>query len=133
MTLLYYILGSLTTCFIASLIYRYKIKKLTMPEKPKDESPKYLRRGIYRPIIFDNEDEYKPVQLNVICEIGEVERTDNKSKIEVIDYVIKTHGTNKSQRIVDLSEGWVESRDVEWFKLKNTKRNNAIDNLLEEE
>lgn len=88
-----------------------------IPTKRKDKKP-YLRRGIY------NRD-YTATKMgnsetiSVQFEIGEVESTGTKSKIEIISYKVNKTGYNSMSdktMLYDLvNNSWVEQKDIEWI------------------
>ena len=134
MMLVYYILGSLTAIIISSFIYRYKIKQLEYKINGKlpGAKSKYLRKGIYHPRVYDYKDPQNPIKINVEAEVGELERSDTQSKIEVIDYKVISPGHNKQQKIIDITEGWHDSTKIKWLKNESKNRTDKIDNLLED-
>jgi hypothetical protein len=95
---------------------------------------KYLRRGIYDHT-FEATDSSGKTKISAQFEVGELERTGNKSKIEVItvnpnqtEYSTESY---KRQMINLINHTWITSSDFEWIEDDvSEKRNQKIDQLL---
>lgn len=138
MFVLGFTLGALSTVTVALIIILVK-KYKSESEPRKNRKEKYIRRGLFSggfTRTYGN-DETLTEEYTVTAEIGEVERTKTKSKIEVIELrvSITSDETNK-QQIIDIIEGWKDSNDseIEWFeKHPGDERAEKIDELLNED
>ena len=121
---------------VIAFVLGYSLSKfLKTSEKNEDsKDSKYLRRGIVireytATINLEKED------LKCQFEVGEIERTDTKSKIVVINAVpdksrySTEEWISKFKNLVD--NIWVDSNEIEWiYENKQEKRNKKIDELL---
>lgn len=111
----------------------------TKPVK-EPESPKaYIRRGIW-------ENEYSCQTTNqtygeiskesftVQFELGELESTGTKSKVEVIRMSCKRSQFNTESTFTKIksmvNETWMFSSEIEWIDDRSKERNSKIDNIL---
>lgn len=97
----------------------------------------YLRRGIWeneyyvvlKELAIDNEEEFI-----VQFELGEVESTGVKSKVEVISMSVRKSQFNTEttfNKIKDMVNGtWMLSSEIEWIDDKAKERNSRIDDIL---
>lgn len=84
-----------------------------------DKKSPYLRRGILIRQYSVSSHGVKTDEFECQLEVGELERTDKKSKIEIINYI--PSGTKHSsesdekkvRKLVDKS--WIESSEIEWI------------------
>lgn len=96
---------------------------------------KYLRRGIlYREYSVSNGG-VRVSEFSCQLEVGEIERTDKKSKIEIINYI--PSGTQHSsesdekkvRKLVDKS--WIDSSEIEWITNSlSDQRNQKLNQIL---
>jgi hypothetical protein len=97
----------------------------------------YLRRGIWeneyyvvpKELAIDNEEEFI-----VQFELGEVESTGVKSKVEVISMSVRKSQFNTEttfNKIKGMVNGtWMLSSEIEWIDDKAKERNSRIDDIL---
>jgi hypothetical protein len=95
----------------------------------KSVSEKYIRRGIMtNPYSSDG------VSFDVQFELGELEATSIKSKVNVISAVASKSQFNDDSTKKKLSEmvdnTWIESDRIEWIENIAQKRNDKIDQIL---
>ena len=117
------IMGFFLGCGITSIILKHK-----------DEKPIFLRKGIYDHS-FEISNLSGKYQVPVQFEVGELERTGSRSKIEVISVFpsqSKFSTDEDKERMKDLiNHTWIQSNSVEWVADDVTeKRNQKIDQLL---
>ena len=101
----------------------------------KDTKSKYLRRGIYdhqfeATDLLDNK-----TKIDVQFEVGELEKTSTKSKIEVISVTPNmseySTDTYKSRLKSLINHTWISSSDFDWIEDDLAqKRNSKIDEIL---
>jgi len=123
-----YILALISGFFIGLGVTLY-FKKFISTQKPK-----YLRRGIYNHT-FEVTDFGHKIDIHVQFEVGEIERTVNNSKIEVINIVPNTtvYSTESYKRkmIGLVNHTWVDSSSFDWIEDDmSEKRNKKIDQIL---
>lgn len=107
----------------------------TLYFKKTSQKTKYLRRGIYDHSFEATDIIGNKTKVGVQFEIGELERTGNKSKIEVITVTPgQTEYSTESykKKMIDLiNHTWIDSASFEWIEDDVTeKRNQKIDQLL---
>ena len=107
----------------------------TLHFKKTSQKTKYLRRGIYDHTFEATDVVGNKTKVDAQFEIGELERTGNKSKIEVIRLTPnQTEYSTESykKKMIDLiNHTWIESASFEWIEDDMTeKRNQKIDQLL---
>lgn len=84
-----------------------------------DKKSSYLRRGILIRQYSVSSYGLKTDEFECQLEVCELERTDKKSKIEIIDYIPSgtKHSSesdeSKVRKLVDRS--WIESSEIEWI------------------
>ena len=111
------------------------LKTLKKSEENEDSNDsKYLRRGI---VIreYTATSNFEKEDIECQFEVGEIERTDTKSKIVVINAVpnkskyCTEDWISKFKNLVD--NIWIDSNEIEWiYENKKEKRNKKIDELL---
>jgi hypothetical protein len=124
-----------TTIIIAILcfIFGFFIGKIT--ENSKKVEPQYLRRGISDKVYTLYRDGIKREDVHVQIEVGEIERTNTKSKIVSLNLIFDDSSHNSygnKEKIKSLMDNsWVESNSIEWIEDNlNDKRNQKIDQIL---
>lgn len=89
----------------------------------------YIRRGLYKSKFIKSSD---GSNVEATFEIGELESTDDLSKIVVLN--VKTDTTCNSEMILNLKnmvdDSWIESKNIKWITTKAAIRNDKIDELL---
>lgn len=127
MLILYFILSFSLGLFIGQIVPQIipKIKS-----KKNNVSEKYLRRGILQHGFKSGSR-----SISTQFEIGEIERTGTKSKIEVIHTVCdigefnSEYYKNQQKGLINLT--WIESSKVEWIEDDiSEKRNQKINDIL---
>jgi len=124
---LYYILGIITGIFLL------KIYQLIKINKQKTKRPKYLRRGIYTNSYSINSG---AKNVDAQFEVGELEKTQNRSKVEVINLStssaeFNSEGASKNQMISMVNNSWIDSNLIEWIedpiqKIREEKLNEIL-------
>ena len=102
----------------------------------RHKKEKYLRRGLLdKQYTMSNSYTNKSENFEVSFEVGELERTDKKSKIYVIDCHVSASQysdedtISKIKKLVDNT--WVNSSDVEWISPHTADvRNDKLDKIL---
>jgi len=103
--------------------------------KSSEKKSKYIRRGImirqYQVSTMGTPNGTFEVQF----EVGELERTDKKSKVETINCIPSgtqhsdTNTIEKVKKLVDKS--WIDSSDIEWITESiSDKREEKLEKLL---
>jgi hypothetical protein len=94
---------------------------------------KYLRRGIYT-------NSYSVYKLGLVTgivevqfEIGELEKTSDKSKVHVINVSASKTDSNKESLKSIIHNSWIESTKIEWIedsieKIREEKLNKILNN-----
>lgn len=102
---------------------------------PTNKKSPYLRRGILMRAYSVTSLGVKTDEFECQLEIGELERTDKKSKIKIINYIPSgtKHGNEsdekKVRKLVDNS--WIESTEVEWITTSlSDQRNEKLSKIL---
>jgi hypothetical protein len=103
-------------------------------EKLRPIKPKYIRRGILTNGYSISNQGVKLYEVDVQFEIGELESTDNLSKVEVISCVVSQSKSNTPKDRKDFSDminnSWIDNKDIKWITTLASKRNDKIDNIL---
>jgi len=102
-------------------------------EDTKTKEPKYTRRGIWtNDYSIGSGDKRK--SLEVQFELGELESTSTKSKVQVISMsVSKSEFNNESTKKTlsgMINYTWLSSSDIEWIDDTSKNRNDKIDQIL---
>ena len=107
--------------------------KTKEPTKSKTKEPNYNRRGIWTNGYSGGSGENKK-KFEVQFELGEVECTSTKSKVEVISMVSSCSEYNDDLTRKKISEmvnnTWMLSTDIEWIDETSKMRNDKIDQIL---
>lgn len=107
--------------------------KTKEPTKSKTKEPNYNRRGIWTNGYSGGSGENKK-KFEVQFELGEVECTSTKSKVEVISMVSSRSEYNDDLTRKKISEmvnnTWMVSTDIEWIDETSKMRNDKIDQIL---
>lgn len=94
---------------------------------------KYQRRGIYNLVLSVTRNDFSG-KVEVQYEIGELESTSTKSKIEVINASTNQTRFNRPEErkaFADLiTNSWIKSSNVEWIDSKASERNKKIEQVL---
>lgn len=120
-----FIIGTLFGLLVAFLYRRFKRRKA---------KKKYLKRGLCTSEFQRTNGYGQKTDYDVHAEIGLLERTKTKIKIEVIDLrtSISSNEASKKQ-IIDIIEGWrdVNDSEIEWFEPHpGDVRGEKIDGIL---
>lgn len=98
-----------------------------------NSKPKFQRRGIYDLSYVVNRYNYNG-KVNIQYEIGEIESTDTKSKVEVISLVSdqQRFNTPEERKIFKdaINHSWVKSVNIEWIDSKASIRNKKINQVI---
>jgi hypothetical protein len=107
--------------------------KDTKTKEPKKSNKEYTRRGIWSNGYSGGSGENKK-KFEVQFELGEVESTSTKSKVEVISMVSSRSEYNDDLTRKKISEmvnnTWMLSTDIEWIDDTSKMRNDKIDQIL---
>lgn len=99
----------------------------------KERVKEYTRRGIWSNGYSMGNGENKR-SFDVQFELGELESTSTKSKVEVISMVASRSECNDNQTKQKLAEmvnyTWMLSSDIEWIDDTTKMRNDKIDQIL---
>ena len=133
MTIFYlypFILGIITGIFFL------KIYQSVKTNKSKTKGSKYLRRGLYTNSYTISQNGSKTGEVTVQFEVGELEKTSTKSKIEVINLSTSSAAYNKEGDDRDKMKSmvnnlWIDSKEVEWIedpvqKMREEKLNEIL-------
>jgi hypothetical protein len=107
----------------------------TKPMK-EPESPKvYIRRGIWEnEYSVRSQDLEGKEDFTVQFELGELESTGSKSKVEIISMSAKKsrfNNENTYNNIKGMVNGtWMLSSEIDWIDDRSKERNSKIDNIL---
>lgn len=131
-----FIVGFILGAFIIyaiQLIIKSKSKKVDEPK------PRYTRRGIYSSSYSVTPTTHgittgKTETVEVQFEVGELESTDKKSKIEIISCVANKSRYNTDGDKIDFIKlenyKWVDSDRIDWINTLASERNDKIDKIL---
>jgi len=107
--------------------------KDTKKKEPKKSTKEYTRRGIWTNGYSGGSGESKK-KFEVQFELGEVECTSTKSKVEVISMVSSRSEYNDDitrKKITEMvNNTWMLSTDIEWIDETAKVRNDKIDQIL---
>ena len=119
--------------FIIGFLVGNSKEKETETKESKKEEPNYIRRGIWSNGYSGGSGENKK-KFEVQFELGELESTSTKSKVEVISMVASRSECNDNQTKQKLAEmvnyTWMLSSDIEWIDDTSKNRNDKIDQIL---
>jgi hypothetical protein len=126
-----FLIGGLIFGIIGFLIGNQKEEE--KERETKKEEPNYIRRGIWTNEYIGGSGENKK-DFEVQFELGEVECTSTKSKVEVISMVSSRSEYNDDLTRKKISEmvnnTWMLSTDIEWIDETSKMRNDKIDQIL---
>ena len=127
-----FLVGGLIFGVLGFLVGNSKEKETETKESKKEET-KYIRRGIWTNGYSGGSGENKK-KFEVQFELGEVECTSTKSKVEVISMVSSRSEYNDDLTRKKISEmvnnTWMVSTDIEWIDETSKMRNDKIDQIL---
>lgn len=132
---IFYIISFILGAATASLVFLAN-RNNTKIDKP--DKPKYIRRGIYvnSYSVTSNIDGIKmsPETVEIQFEVGELESTDKKSKIEIISCLANKSRYNTASEKKDFIEmenhKWIDSNKIDWINTVASDRNDKIDKIL---
>jgi len=129
-----FLVGGLVFGGLGFLIGNSKEQKETETETKKSkEEPKYTRRGIWSNGYSGGSGENKK-SFEVQFELGELESTSTKSKVEVISMVSSRseyNDTTTKKKLAEMVDNtWMLSTDIEWIDETSKMRNDKIDQIL---
>lgn len=134
-TLILGILVGICIGVIGSIFYTMSNTN-TKPKKEESGSPKvYIRRGIWEnEYSVRNQDLEGKEDFTVQFELGELESTGSKSKVEIISMSAKKsrfNNENTYNNIKGMVNGtWMLSSEIDWIDDRSKERNSKIDNIL---
>lgn len=105
----------------------------------KEKKVEYERRGIYvRNFTISREKEGVDVNIgtvNATYELGEVDSTDDMSKVKVLSIIsdrseYNTNPGELSKLTTMIDNTWISSKDIKWINSTTKKRNDKIDQIL---
>jgi hypothetical protein len=120
------IIGFFLGC-VSTIYFKY--------QKAKSSNPKYIRRGIYDHKLELSSAVDKNKIIYVQFEVGELESTKNRSKIEVLSVSPGESQYNTlewKKKMKDLiSNTWIDSPKIDWIeKSLSEERNKKIEEIL---
>lgn len=100
-----------------------------------DNSVVYSRRGLYYQEYNLSKGGVPDGTLSVTFEVGEIDYSETKSKIEVLSIKTNRSEYNKSsddlERVTKMADqSWVDSKEIEWIQSASKSRNDKIDKIL---
>lgn len=114
--------------FSIPFIYSYFKDKINSKKEPK-----FLRRGIFTSICTLTRNLEKS-DITIQYELGEVERTKDKSKVNVINFTVinSTEAKDMDNKIKALIENsWILSTEIEWIEDDiTTQRDKKLQEIL---
>lgn len=119
----------ITLVFLFGFISHFFVMSL----KSKKKDPiKYLRRGIYSHTFTVGGSNN---QVNVLYEIGEIESTSKKSKIDVLSLKTDRSEYNSDENMLDklknmIHGSWINTSEVEWIDSTARERDEKIEKIL---
>ncbi len=117
---------------IGGLLFGFLGFKLGTKEEEKVE--KYIRRGIWTNSYTVSNGGISKKSFDVQFELGEIESTKDRSKVEVISMVSSSSEyndviTHKKLSIM-VNNTWMLSSDIDWIDDKSKIRNDKINKIL---
>jgi len=111
--------------FLELLILKYK--------KKKTPTPPLLRRGIVTRGYTSESGAGEKENFSVQFEVGEIERTKDKSKIHIINMI--PSGSSFESNLTGVykifNKSWVDTKDIEWIeKSARAKRKEILKDVL---
>lgn len=130
MTTIFFFVGFMTGIFFLKIYQSVKINKT------KTKEPKYLRRGLYTNSYSISQNGYKTGEVTVQFEVGELEKTSAKSKVEVINLstssaVYNKEGDDRNRMKSMVNNLWIDSTEIEWVEdALQQKREEKLNEIL---
>lgn len=130
MTTIFFFVGFITGIFFLKIYQSVKINKT------KTKRPKYLRRGLYTNSYSISQNGYKTGEVTVQFEVGELEKTSTKSKVEVINLstssaVYNKEGDDRNKMKSMVNNLWIDSSEIEWVEDHlQQKRDEKLNEIL---
>jgi hypothetical protein len=127
-----FICGLFTGFIIRSIFFSSKNSGRKSGEMEKS----YLRKGLYTQKYQITQLGVKVSEIDVNFEVGEIEKTKNKSKVKVLDMVSSSAEYNNASSQRDklksmIENSWIESNEVEWIEDDlSEKREEKINKIL---
>jgi hypothetical protein len=134
MTTIFFFIGFITGIFFLKIYH--SINKSNKTNKVKKEQSKYLRRGLYSNSYSITTAGVQTGTVDVQFEVGELERTSLKSKIEVINLSTSSAAYNREGQDRDriksmINNSWVSSNEIEWIEDDlSQKRDEKLNEIL---
>ena len=130
---MYFVLGMLVGFIFGILVTLLVTKEKDKAEKEEEKKSVYIRRGIWT-------NEYSSgvgtdrKKFEVQYELGELESTATKSKVEIISSAASKSAFNDDSTKITLhkmvNHTWILSSEIEWIEDTAKTRNDKIDQLL---
>jgi hypothetical protein len=127
--------------FICGFFTGFIIRPLFFSSKRSDKKSAnmektYLRKGLYTQKYQVTQLGVKVREIEVDFEVAEIERTQTKSKVKVLDMVSTSADYNSASSQRDklksmVENSWVNSSEIEWIEEDlSEKRNEKINKIL---
>lgn len=127
--------------FICGFFTGFIIRPLFFSSKRSDKKSAnmektYLRKGLYTQKYQVTQLGVKVREIEVDFEVAEIERTQTKSKVKVLDMVSTSADYNSASSQRDklksmVQNSWVNSSEIEWIEEDlSEKRNEKINKIL---
>ena len=127
--------------FICGFFTGFIIRPLFFSSKRSDKKSAnmektYLRKGLYTQKYQVTQLGVKVREIEVDFEVAEIERTQTKSKVKVLDMVSTSADYNSASGQRDklksmVENSWVNSSEIEWIEEDlSEKRNEKINKIL---
>ena len=127
--------------FICGFFTGFIIRPLFFSSKRSDKKSAnmektYLRKGLYTQKYQVTQLGVKVREIEVDFEVAEIERTQTKSKVKVLDMVSTSADYNSASSQRDklksmVENSWVDSNEIEWIEEDlSEKRNEKINKIL---
>jgi hypothetical protein len=132
MEFVFFICGFFTGFIIRSIFFSSKNSGRKSGEMEKS----YLRKGLYTQKYQITQLGVKVSEIDVNFEVGEIQKTKNKSKVKVLDMVSSSAEYNNASSQRDklksmVENSWIESNEVEWIEDDlSEKREEKINKIL---
>ena len=132
MEFVFFICGFFTGFIIRPLFFSSK----RSDKKSANMEKTYLRKGLYTQKYQVTQLGVKVREIEVDFEVAEIERTQTKSKVKVLDMVSTSADYNSASSQRDklksmVENSWVNSSEIEWIEEDlSEKRNEKINKIL---
>ena len=132
MEFVFFICGFFTGFIIRPLFFSSK----RSDKKSANMEKTYLRKGLYTQKYQVTQLGVKVREIEVDFEVAEIERTQTKSKVKVLDMVSTSADYNSASSQRDklksmVQNSWVNSSEIEWIEEDlSEKRNEKINKIL---